>query len=609
MREQLTELRKAMKLEEVDVYLIPMDDFHQSEYVSDYFRTVRYISGFTGDSCSIIVTQDRAVLFTDGRYFIQAEKELSGSGVELMKMGEPGVPTLEDYVASVLPEGGTLGFDGRCVDFRTGSLLQDIAGEKEAVIASDLDLVGEIWKDRPALPVSRVWILEEKWCGRSAADKLADLRRDMKENGADIHVISSLDDIAWLLNLRGDDIPCNPVFLSYLLVDQEDCYLFASKEDFDKDVLSYLSGLNVHLAAYDEIYPALMQLRSRTILLETGKTNFRMIMSLDESIDVVDTMLPTSIKKAVKNDTEIANEQNAHIKDGVAVTNYFYFMKHAFGPDGTLREEAKDILQAQHLTEMTGSDYLERLRREQDGILGLSFPTISAYGENAALPHYQPSREHDVEIRPAGLYLVDSGGQYFEGTTDITRTFVMGPVTAEEKKHFTMVVQAMLRLGDVQFLHGSIGVTFDYAAREIFWKEGLNFNHGTGHGVGYLLNVHERPNGIRYRIVPERMDSGVFEPGHITSDEPGIYIEGSHGIRIENMTVCRKAFTNAYGTFLRLEFLTMCPIDLDGIDTSIMEKRDIGLLNRYHRTVYEKLSPYFAGEKLEWLKNATREVQ
>ena len=608
MKKELTLLRQKMQEQSIDVCLIPMDDFHQSEHVSDYFKTIEYITGFTGDSCKLVVTQEASKLFTDGRYFIQAEKELAGSGTELMKMGEKGVPTLTEYIRSVLPADGSLGFDGRCVDFRLGSELSDIAMEKNAALVWDADLVGEIWENRPALPESRVWILEERWAGKSAAEKLAELRADMEKAGAEVHVIASLDDIAWLLNLRGNDVLCTPVFLSYFLVTKQQAFLFANEANFDEEVREYLKTLEVRLLPYNGIYEAVKQLRNQTILLETGKTNYALISALDSSMKPVDRLLPSSYRKAIKNPVEIENEKEAHIRDGIAITKFCYFMKHAYDENSKLTDWAKARLQADTLTEITASDYLERLRREQDGFVGLSFTTISAYGENAALPHYSPSREHDVVIEPHGLYLVDSGGHYLMGTTDITRTMAMGPITETERHHFTLVCQAMLRLADVQILHGSCGVTFDYAARELFWKEGLNFNHGTGHGVGYLLNVHERPNGIRYRLVPERMDSAAFEPGHITSDEPGIYIEGSHGIRTENMTVCKKAFENEFGEFLRFEFLTMCPIDLDALDPGSMETHDIELLNRYHAMVYEKLSPYFEGEELQWLQEATRAI-
>ena len=679
MKEELRLLREEMRKEGIDVYLLPMDDFHQSEYVAPYFRTIRFVSGFSGSSANLVVTEDEACLFTDGRYFVQAEKQLSGSGVKLMRMGEPDVPALDDYIGETLealyrariedlqageedenggmvfPETdyakdsrtavGVLGFDGRCVDYRHGEKLGTIAETLLCEVRSDLDLVGRIWKDRPALPSAPVWILEEKWAGMSAAEKLRAVREEMAAEGADTHLICSLDDIAWLLNLRGNDVPCNPVFLSYLMMNHEKAWLFADPGAFSEEAVEYLASLQVELLPYDRFYDAVSLIGEDVVLVESGKTNYRTIASLPEDVSIIDAMLPTSRMKAVKNAVEIENMRRAHIKDGVAMTRFSFFVKHAFDAEGRLTEDAREKLllgiraavregadstampellpflkdaagapevtedridpEKLRFTELTGALYLETLRKAQDGYIEPSFHTISAYAENAALPHYSASLASDREVLPRGMYLVDSGGQYYEGTTDITRTYVMGPLSAEERKHFTMVLQAMLRLGDVQFLHGSTGITLDYTARELFWKEGLNYNHGTGHGVGYLLNCHERPNGIRYRMVPERMDSGVFEPGYITSDEPGIYIEGSHGIRTENLTLCEKALENEYGTFLRFRFLTLCPIDRDGIDPTIMTAHDLELLNAYHREVYGQLAPYFEGEELAWLKEAT----
>ena len=606
MKGALQALRKEMAREKTDVYLIPMDDFHQSEYVSEYFKTIRHITGFTGDSCNVVVTQDEAKFFTDGRFFIQAERELY-DGVDLMKMGEKGVPTLTQYIETVLPEGGVLGFDGRCVNSGLGKQLEALAEKKKGKIQADKDLVGNVWPERPSLPKEKVWILEEKWAGESAEKKLSRLREEMTEKGADIHVIASLDDIAWLLNLRGWDVLCTPVFLSFLLIDRENCYLFANEENFDESVKRYLEKLQVRLAPYNGIYDAVKQLRNRTILLQGGKTNYAILRSIDPSVSVVDALLPSTYDKAIKNEVEIQNERTAHIKDGIALTKYIYFMKHAFR-DGKLTEEAKERLQAPELTECSGAAYLQRLRKEDPHYLEDSFPAISAYGENAALPHYSPSEEHDKKVEASGFYLIDSGGQYYEGTTDVTRTIAMGPLKKEEIRHFTMVCMAMLRLADAKLLQGSSGVTFDYAGREIFWREGLNYNHGTGHGVGYCLSCHEGPIGIRYRYLPSRLENVEFNPGNIVSDEPGFYVEGQYGIRTENLMVCKKAIENEFGMFMDFEHLTMAPIDLDALDKSIMLPHDIELLNAYHKDVYEKLSPYFEGEILAWLKEATRAI-
>lgn len=608
MNAALDALRQQMKKYDIDTYVVPTDDFHLSEYVGMYFRAIRFLSGFTGEG-NLVVTQDSAALFTDGRYFIQAEQELAGRDVELMRMGEPGVPVLDDYLVSVTPEGGYLGFDGRCVDFHHGMTLRDRLAEKAVAVKAEQDLVGQVWTDRPALASSRVWILEDRFAGKSAAEKLAELRALMRQKGAGFHIITSLDDIAWLLNLRADDIPCNPVFLSYMIIDPKSAYLFVNPADLDEEVKAYLENLRVKVAPYDRFYEAVHQLKDTTVLLETAKTNYATISELPDSVRILDEMLPTSLWKSQKNPVEIENMKKAHVKDGVAVTNFMYFMKHAFTADGQLTEEAKKLLGSEEMNEWNTAKLSERYRGEQDGYIEPSFTTISAYGPNAALPHYAPTAESFRVIEPKGLYLLDSGGQYFEGTTDITRTIAMGPITEIERKHFTLVLKSMLRLGDVIFLEGSSGITLDLAAREVLWREGLNYNHGTGHGVGFCLNVHERPNAFRYRQAQGRMEHLPLHEGNITSDEPGIYIEGSHGIRLENLTLVEQAFQNEFGNFFRLSFLTMVPLDLDAIDVRLLEPHEIELLNRYHQQVYATLAPYFSGEKLAWLQHATREVQ
>ena len=416
----------------------------------------------------------------------------------------------------------------------------------------------------------------------------------MKKAKATVHVLTTLDDIVWLLNIRGNDIPFNPVVLSYVAVTEKEFFLFINEKTLDGQVREYLKGLNVVVKPYEEIYQFVRSLRGERVLLESSRVNFSIKNSLDSSNRIIDRMNPTVMAKAVKNPVEIENERRAHIKDGVAMTKFIFWLKKNIG--------------TMDMTEISASIYLEELRRQQEGNLGLSFNTISAYGENAAMCHYSATPESNKVLEPRGLYLIDSGGQYYEGTTDITRTVALGLVTDEEREHFTLVAMSMLRLGHAKFLYGCRGLSLDYIARQPMWERGLNYNHGTGHGVGYLLNVHERPNGIRYKMVPERMDSAVMEEGMICSDEPGIYIEGSHGIRTENLIVCRKGEKNEYGQFMEFEYLTFVPIDLDALDVGLMEKRDVEYLNAYHRQVYEKISPYLTDEEKEWLREATREV-
>lgn len=594
MNEKLEQLRKLMAERHIDAYLIPTSDFHESEYVGEYFKCRKFITGFTGSAGIAVVTAAEAGLWTDGRYFVQAEAQLEGSGFALYKVGQEDVLTIEEYLDKVLLKGGTLGFDGRVVNSKMGLDIQEILEDKEVTFSYTEDLVGMIWRSRPALSAQPVWILEEQYAGKRAEEKIADLRAAMSKAKATAHILTTLDDIAWLLNIRGNDIPYNPVVLSYLTVTERNLYLFINKSTLSQEVLSYLAQLEVTVKPYDDIYEYVKSFQKERVLLEVGKTNYAIINNLDHSNKIIDKINPTVLAKAVKNHVEIENEKRAHVKDGVAMTKLIYWIKNSIGKIP--------------MTEISVSDYAEELRRQQEGNLGLSFDTISAYKEHAAMCHYSATAESNKELKPEGLYLLDSGGQYYEGTTDITRTVALGEITAEEREHFTLVAMSMLRLGHVKFLHGCRGLTLDYVAREPFWTRGLNFDHGTGHGVGYLLNVHERPHGIRWKMVQERMDHGELEAGVMISDEPGIYIAGSHGIRTENMMVCKYAEKNQYGQFMEFEFLTLVPIDLDAIDISLMEPKDVTYLNEYHKEVYEKISPFLTHEEAAWLERCTRAV-
>lgn len=593
--ERLSKLRMLMEERGIDAYLIPTADFHESEYVGTYFKCREYITGFTGSAGTAVITKEEAGLWTDGRYFVQAARELTGSGITLYRGGQEGVPEIEEYLEAVLPKNGVLGFDGRVVNGCTGEMLKERLKDKGVSFSFQEDLVGMIWEGRPAMSAEPVWILDESYAGKSAKEKISDLRQAMKEKKVDTHIITTLDDIVWLLNIRGGDVACNPVVLSYLILTDSELKLYINESVLDQEVRGYLEDIQAAVLPYDAVYLAVEEMRDRHILLEKGKTNYRLCCALDQSNKILNATNPTSAAKAVKNRVEVENIKKAHIKDGVVMTKFIYWLKTNIGK--------------MKMDEISVSKRLDQLRFQQEGNLGLSFPTISAYRENAAMCHYSASEESSKVLEPEGLYLVDSGGQYYEGTTDVTRTIALGPVTEEEKEHFTLTVMSMLRLGHVKFLHGCRGLNLDYVAREPLWQRGLNYDHGTGHGVGYLLSVHERPNGIRWKTVPERMDSGVLEEGMVTSDEPGIYIEGSHGIRTENLVVCKKAEKTAYGQFMEFEFLTFVPIDLDAVDTRIMEERDLELLNCYHEQVYEKIAPYLTEEEREWLKTYTQPLK
>lgn len=592
--ERIAKLRKLMEEREIDAYLVPTSDYHESEYVGEHFACRKYITGFTGSAGTALIMKDWAGVWTDGRYFVQAAAELKDTGVELMKMGQPGVLKLGEYLAAHMPENGTLGFDGRVINSQMGADLEEQLEHKFVAVSFNEDLIDEIWTDRPALPAEPVWILEERYAGKGSAEKIADLRKEMERLHADVHFITTLDDIVWLLNIRGNDIPCNPVVLSYLAVTLDEIILFINPEVISAEVKAYLDGLGVIVRPYNDVYEYAMNVTDSRVLLETGKVNYALVNNLDETNKIIDKMNPTVVMKAKKNAVEIENLKDAHIKDGIAMTKFICWMKKNIGKVT--------------MTECEAADMVDGMRKEQ-GALDQSFTTISAYGSNAAMCHYHAVPETCATLEPKGLYLIDSGGQYLEGTTDITRTFALGPVTEEEKEHFTLVLMSMLRLGHVKFLEGCSGLSLDYVARGPLWSRGLDYNHGTGHGIGYLLNVHERPVGIRYRIVPERQDSWPIMAGAVISDEPGLYIEGKHGIRTENQMYCAEAEKNEYGQFLKFEFLTYVPIDLDCVNVDIMEEQDIAYLNEYHAQVYEKIAPHLTEEEAEWLKEVTRTVE
>ena len=597
---KIGQLRDRMKELGIDAYLVPTADFHESEYVGEFFKCRHFLTGFNGTAGTAVITMDKAGLWTDGRYFVQAEEQLSGSEIKLYRMGEPEFPTLDEFLEEELPIDGCLGFDGRVVNSELGYGLQNLLQEKNVTINCSKDLVGELWTSRPAMSCEPIWSLDVKYAGKSTVEKLSDLRDAMKKNKAQIHLMTALDEIAWLFNLRGNDIVNNPVFLSYALITQDEAYLYVQKEaikedtKMGKEVCAALAEAKVQVKEYAEFLQDVAALKNEKILLERKKASFAVCESIDASCRIIDEMNPCATMKAVKNATEIENMRKAHLKDGIAVTKFMYWLKHTIGTCD--------------MTEMTAAHKIEELRAEQGNYIEPSFVTIAAYKENAAMCHYHPSDEVCKKLKPEGLLLVDSGGQYLEGTTDITRTYALGPLTEKEKEYYTIVAAAMLKVSTMKFLHGCRGINLDYTIREAFWKRGLDFAHGTGHGVGYLSNVHERPNGLRWKVVPERQDSAVIEPGMICSDEPGLYFAGDFGTRTENLILCVEDEKNEYGQFLKFEFLTKAPIDLEALDIRFMDDADIERLNTYHKDVYETISPYMNDEEKEWLKHVTREI-
>ncbi len=580
-------LRAAMRERGIDYYIIPTADDHASEYISPYYQVRKYYAGFTGSAGTLVIGASFAGLWTDGRYYIQAEKELAGSGVILFKMGSEGVPSVFDYLEEHLAQGGVIGFDGEVIDQQQGENYERIAKEKGGLIFWREDLAGSLWEDRPKRSSAPVYALELCYAGKSRAEKIDDLRALMHQHGADGVLIGALDDIAWLMNLRGDDVKHTPVFLAYALVMADHVDLYIYKEAFSEEIVSALKQDGVFLRPYAAIYEDISGFGQAKLLTDPSQANYALLHSTAPETKIERIEGHVLIPKAVKNPVEIKNLREIHVLDGVAVTKFMYWLKTKVGKE--------------KITELGAQEYLLHLREEIEGYVDLSFDTICAYQAHAAMMHYTASEATDAVLAPEGMLLVDSGGQYLKGTTDITRTFILGPVTDAQKKHYTLTVKAMLNLANTKFLYGCSGYSLDIVARAPLWQIGIDYRCGTGHGVGYLLNVHEGPNAFRWKWMPERGYT-VLEEGMVTSDEPGVYIEGSHGIRIENMMVCQKDVENEYGQFMRHEMLTMVPIDLDGIDPAWLNPEDIRQLNAYHAQVYKTLSPYLNDEEREWLK-------
>ena len=590
IKERIARLRELMKEAGVSAYLIETEDFHGSEYVGEYFKEREYMSGFTGSAGTLIVTMDRAALWTDGRYFLQAEEQLRDSGIELMKMGTEGTPDTKEFLLEQVKDRQTIGFDGRTISALYALDLKKEAEKRGIGLNPSLDLPGKIWTDRPKLKSKKVWELSADYVGMDRKEKLSRVREQMKEEKADVYVLSSIDDIAWLLNLRGDDVECNPVFLSYMVIFDEKAYLYADKDIFSDDIKMALAGVGVEIRGYNDIYGNLKALTADNILLDETKVNFAIINSIDKSKKIINKINPTTLLKSVKTLKEVENMRKAHIKDGVAVTKFMYWIK--------------KHVRTEEITEISGADKLEEYRRQQENYLGPSFEPIFAYGEHGAIVHYSATEETNAKIKAEGFLLADTGGQYLEGTTDITRTFVLGKLTDEQKKIYTLVLAGNLELGAAKFKENVKGCVLDMLARQPLWEHGLDFNHGTGHGVGYLLNVHEGPQRIAYGAY----NSEGFKEGMITSNEPGMYLSGQYGVRLENLMVCVKKEKNEYGQFLGFDTLTMVPWDLEAVDRTYLNERQIRLLNEYHKQVFDTLSPYMEEDELMWLKEATRAI-
>lgn len=596
IKERLMQLRAIMEREGLDAYLILTDDFHGSEYVGDYFKCRRFMSGFTGSAGTLVVTKDMAGLWTDGRYFLQAEEQLAGSSITLYRSGDEGVPTVTDFLADTLPENGRLGFDGRTVNYKMAFMMQEKMQAKNIHFSYEKDLVDEIWTKRPVLSAEPVMELDVCYAGKTRAEKIKEVREKMKEQKADCFVLTALDDIAWLLNIRGNDVTCNPVVLSYLAMTDDTLVLFINEKVLPEAVKSALAKDGVTFAPYNEVYAYVKKLpQGSSLLVDDGKTNYAIVKSCPSEVTLIKAANPTSMLKCVKNATEVENERKAHVKDGVAMTKLIYWLKHSVG-----KEE---------ITELSVAEKLEELHREQENYMGPSFEPIIGFAEHGAIIHYSATEESSAKLAPRSFVLMDTGGQYLEGTTDITRTVALGPLTDEEKESYTMVLRGNLNLGGARFKEGVSGLNLDYLARFPMWERGLDYNHGTGHGVGYFLNVHEGPVSFHWRAgIPGRSADTVLKEGMIVSNEPGLYFAGKFGVRLENLITCIKSEKNEYGQFMSFETLTMVPFDLEAVVPEQLSEHERSLLNAYHAKVYETISPYLNEDEKAWLKQATREI-
>ena len=587
VKERISQLRQLMKEHDIDAYIIPSSDNHQSEYVGDHFKARAFITGFTGSAGTAVITQQTAGLWTDGRYFIQAEQELAGSEIQLFKVGNVGVPTVKEFLNSVLSKESVIGFDGRVVSVSEGQVYEDFK------IKYEYDLVDAIWKDRPTMSKEPIFLLDETYSGESIASKLQRVRASMRKAGATAHLLITLDDIGWLLNFRGRDTDYTPVALCYAVVTLDVVHLFIDEEKVSSDIKKQFDEEHILIHPYNDVYNFISTLSSEEVLLlDPERLNYSLYHSISTSVKCVEQTNPCLLFKAIKNEIEIENIKKAHIKDAVAHTKFMYWLKTNLG---------KEVM-----TELSASAKLEEFRKEQEHFLWPSFEPICAYGAHAAIVHYSSSEETDCELKEGSFLLTDTGGNYMEGSTDITRTVALGSVSKEMKRDFTNVLRGNLALSNATFLYGTSGQNLDILARQYLWKNQQDYNHGTGHGVGYLLSVHEPACRIsRYKSEETQR---ALEDGMILTDEPGLYLKDKYGIRLENELLVRKDVYNEFGQFMRFEVLTFVPFDLDAIDVELLSDMEKEQLNTYHQQVYEVVAPHLNEDEKTWLKVYTSKI-
>ncbi|MBU5590695.1 aminopeptidase P family protein [Clostridium sp. MSJ-4] len=590
IKKRIEMLREEMKKNQIKAYIIPSSDYHQSEYVAKYFKYREWISGFTGSAGTVVITTDKAGLWTDGRYFIQANKELENSDIELFKMGIPNVPEYSEWLLAELEEGDKVGFDGRTLSVNQYNKMELMFKNKGLILEHKLDFIDRLWENRPEIPNGKIFKHDVKYSGKSTLDKLNEVRGSMREKGATAYFISSLDDIAWLFNLRGQDVANNPVFLSYSLITLEKAILFVDKNKVKDLDLSDFNKDNIEVIDYNEVQSVVNYLNNHDkVLMDAEKTNIYMYKIIESKSKTLLEDNITSKFKAIKNPIEIKNLKHCQIKDGVAMVNFIHWLKNNIG-----KEE---------ITEISATEALEDFRAQQENFIEPSFDTIAAYKEHGAMMHYKATKEKEHSLKAEGFFLVDSGGQYLDGTTDITRTIVMGNLTEEEKRDFTLVLKGHIGLSNAIFLYGTTGSNLDILARKPMWDRFIDYKSGTGHGVGFLLNVHEGPH--RISTIPNNVR---LELGMIITNEPGIYREGKHGIRTENTLLVVEKGETEFGKFFGFETISYCPIDLEAIEVELLTEEERNWVNQYHSMVYEKLSPHLKEEQKQWLYSVTKAI-
>lgn len=591
--DRLTALRELMKKYFLDVYIIPSTDPHLGEYVPDFWRCIAWFSGFAGSAGTIVITRDFAGLWTDSRYFLQAEEQLRNTGIELVKIKIHHSPEYIDWLKEKLEYGSTIGFDGKVVSIGLTGKLEKTLEDKNIQINTSKDLIGEIWQNRPPLPDSKIFDFDVKFSGVSREKKLENVKQRMKEEGVDYHLLTALDDIAWIFNIRANDVKYSPLAVSFALIGFDNTSLFIDKKKIPDKLKKILSDAGISLMSYKEISKALMKLGKGTrIYLSPGSTNTWLYQSIPSFCKIIEGISIPAKLKAIKNPVEIEHVKNTMVKDGVALTRFFFWLERAIGK--------------QKITEISASEKLNDFRNQQDLYQGPSFATIAGYREHGAIVHYEPTPDTDIELNPEGIFLLDSGGQYLDGTTDTTRSISLGNPTLEEKRDFTLVLKGTIALSLIEFPLGTRGFQIEVLARKALWENGLNYGHGTGHGVGFFLNVHEGPQTIGTGASGNL--ETILEPGMILSDEPGIYREGKYGIRTENLLLIEKSRKTEFGQFLKFKTLTLCYIDTKLVEKSLLLPEEKKWLNDYHIKVYDLISPYLTGKEKIWLKEKTREI-